>query len=149
MENEEIKQFASAIKKPPYNLTPELLWQAYEHLEKSKVSGAGAKNLLTDIISLVRFAIRESDFLEPFSETVNSRFSKWLEEQEIAEAKFTAEEIEWLKMIKDHIATSLNIEVDDFEFAQFYEKGGPMKVYKLFGEKLDCILEELNERLEV
>ena len=38
---EEIKQLAEAIKKPPYNLTPEVLWKAYEQLEKSKVRGAG------------------------------------------------------------------------------------------------------------
>ena len=52
---EEIKQLAEAIKKPPYQLTPELVWHAYEQLEKSKMRGAGPMKLLT-IISLVRYA---------------------------------------------------------------------------------------------
>jgi type I restriction enzyme R subunit len=52
-------------------------------------------------------------------------------------------------MIKDHIATSLTIGMDDFEFAPFIQKGGTAKVYQLFGQELNEILEELNERLAV
>lgn len=50
-------------------------------------------------------------------------------------------------MIRDHIATSLIIQMNDFEYAPFHEKGGMMKVYQVFGEELNSILEELNERL--
>ncbi|MEM4721009.1 MAG: type I restriction-modification enzyme R subunit C-terminal domain-containing protein [Candidatus Methanomethylicaceae archaeon] len=144
---DEIRQLAEAIKKPPYFLTPEILWQAYEKLEKSKVRGAGPQKLLTNIISLVRFVVGKSPVLEPFPELVNHRFNQWLEQNERQGIKFTKEQKEWLEMIKDHIATSLSISMDDFEYAPFYEKGGAVKVYKLFGSKLDKILEELNEVL--
>jgi len=144
---EEIKRLAEAIEKPPYLLTPELLWQAYERLEKSKVKRAGPQRLLTDIISLVRFAIGKADSLEPFSETVDRRFADWLSEQEKDGKRFTPEQGEWLRMIKDHIAASLSIEMTDFELAPFYEKGGPVKVSHLFGSELNGILEELNEVL--
>ncbi len=144
---EEIKQLAESIKKPPYFLTPEVIWQAYEQLEKSRVRGAGPQKLLTNIISLIRFAIGESDVLEPFSETVERRFNEWLSQQERLGRKFTPEQMEWLTMIKDHIATSLSIGMEDFEYAPFYEKGGPVKVYQLFGQELNGVLEELNERL--
>ncbi len=144
---EEIKQLAEAIRKPPYQLTQELLWQAYEKLKKSKVRGAGPQRLLTNIISLVRFAIGESDLLEPFSETVNHRFKDWLAEQEKAGRAFAPEQMEWLFMIKEHIAASLSLSMDDLELAPFYEKGGAVKVYQLFGQELDNILEELNEVL--
>ena len=50
------KNLPNAIEKPPYNLTPELVWLAYQQLEKSKVKGAGPQKLLTNIVSLVRFA---------------------------------------------------------------------------------------------
>ena len=50
-------------------------------------------------------------------------------------------------MIKNHIATSLSIETEDFEYAPFYEKGGRVKAYKLFGKELLQILEEINEDL--
>jgi type I restriction enzyme R subunit len=141
---ETIKQLAEAITKPPYNLTPELLWLAYERLEKSKVKGAGPQKLLANIVSLVRFAVGSVDVLEPFSETVNHRFDEWLAEQEKLERKFTPEQKEWLTMVKDHIATSLSIGVDDFENVPFNQKGGAVKAYQLFGQELNNILEELN-----
>ncbi len=141
---DEIKQLADAVEKPPYNLTPELLWQAYEQLEKSKVRGAGPQKLLTDIVSLIRFAIGESDVLEPFSETVNGRFNDWMARQEKAGRVFTHEQREWLLMIKDHIATSLSIEMDDFGNVPFNNKGGAVKASQLFGGELNSVLVELN-----
>lgn len=144
---EQIKELAEAIKKPPYHLTPEILWQAYEQLEKSKVRGAGPQKLLTNIVSLIRFAIGESDVLEPFSETVDRRFSGWLAQQERSGRRFTQKQMAWLEMIKDHIATSLSVEMPDFELAPFHEKGGAVKASQLFGNKLGNILEELNEVL--
>ena len=139
-----IKQLAEAIRKPPYNLTPELVWMAYEQLEKSKVKGAGPQKLLTNIVSLVRFAIGAVDVLQPFSETVNQRFNDWLVEQEKQGRRFTPEQLEWLNMIKEHIATSLTIGIEDFENVPFNQKGGAIKANKLFGLELNKILEELN-----
>jgi len=144
---EQIKQLAEAIKKPPYQLTPESVWQAYEQLEKAKVKKAGPQKLLTNIISLVRFAIGETDVLEPFSDTVDARFNNWLAEQEKTGRKFTQEQMHWLQNIKDHIASSMSIEKEDFELSPFHEKGGLVKAYQVFGNELDNILNELNEVL--
>jgi type I restriction enzyme R subunit len=141
---EAIKQLAEAIRKPPYNLTPELVWMAYEQLEKSKVKGAGPQKLLTNIVSLVRFAIGTVDVLEPFAETVNERFNGWLVDQEKQGKRFTPEQLEWLNMIKEHIATSLTIGIEDFENVPFNQKGGAIKANKLFGQELNKIMEELN-----
>jgi type I restriction enzyme R subunit len=146
---QEIKQLAEAIEKPPYNLTPVLLWEAYENLEKSKVRKAGPQRLLTDIISLIRFAVGESAVLEPFSEIVDERFEEWLTEQEKVGRGFTLEQMEWLIMIKEHIAASLSIEIEDFEYPPFYEKGGAVRAYEVFGEEFNSVLEELNEVLVV
>lgn len=144
---EQIKQLAEAIRKPPYGLTPELLWKAYKQLEKSRVRGTGPQKLLTNIISLVRFAIGESNVLEPFSETVDRKFNEWLARQEKTGTSFTAGQKEWLVMIKDHVATSVSIGMDDFDLAPFYEKGGAARAYQLFGSGLNATLEELNKVL--
>jgi type I restriction enzyme R subunit len=143
----QIKQLAEAIEKPPYSLTPELVWQAYEKLERSKVKGAGPQKLLTNIISLVRFATGESQELEPFADTVNDRFEDWIEAHEMTGHIFTPDQMEWLEMIKQHISTSLRIGMDDLEMAPFYERGGPIRAYKLFGPRLGGIMDELNEAL--
>ena len=127
-----VKQLAEAIEKPPYNLTPELLWLAYEQLEKSKVRGVGPQKLLTNIVSLVRFATGSAQILEPFPEEVDRNFKAWLTQQE------------WLTMIKNHITTSLSINIDAFELSPFNQKGGAVKAYKLFGNQLNNILQELN-----
>jgi type I restriction enzyme R subunit len=141
---EAIKQLSEAIEKPPYNMTPELLWMAYQQLEKSKVKGAGPQKLLTNIVSLIRFAIGAVDVLEPFSDIVNHRFDDWLGTQEKSGEKFTPEQKEWLTMIKDHITTSMSIGMEDFENVPFNQKGGAVKAYQLFGQELNKIMEELN-----
>ncbi|MCL4459779.1 MAG: DEAD/DEAH box helicase family protein [Chloroflexi bacterium] len=144
---QEIKSLAEAIKKPPYHLTPELVWQAYEQLDRAKVKGAGPQKLLTNIISLLRFAVGEADVLEPFPEVVNRRFGSWLAQQEQLGRRFTPEQREWLEMIKQHIATSASISVEDFELVPFCEKGGAVRANRLFEQQLDKLLEELNEVL--
>jgi len=142
----QIKELAEAIEKPPLNFTPSRLWQAYEQLERSKVKGAGAKKLLTDIISLLRFATGESEVLEPFTETVNERFQRWLDLQG---RDFSPEQREWLEMIKSHISTSLGIDENDFDYTPFQERGGLLRARQVFGDELDVIMDELNGALAV
>ena len=141
---QQVQQLAQVLEKPPHRFTKEELWRAYKQLDQSKVKGAGPHKLLTDIISLVRFAIGETAILEPYKETVNRRFQGWLNNQD---KEFSREQVAWLEMIKDHIATSLHIEMDDFEDIPFQAKGGTIKVYQLFGDALDTILETLNKQL--
>ncbi|MEM2125714.1 MAG: type I restriction-modification enzyme R subunit C-terminal domain-containing protein [Candidatus Methanosuratincola sp.] len=142
-----IRQLADAIKKPPYRLTPELLWHAYEQLESSKVRGAGPQKLLTNIVSLIRFAVGQADVLEPFSETVNRRFEHWITVQKRLGREFTPEQMLWLNMIKDHIAASGAIEMDHLQFPPFVQKGGAVRANTVFQQQLDEILEELNKEL--
>jgi type I restriction enzyme R subunit len=140
----EIRELAEAIRKPPYGLNPEAVWQAYEQLEQAKVKGAGPQKLLTNIISLVRFAIGVDNSLEPFPDIVDRRFVDWLAQQQRAGRKFTKEQLDWLVMIKEHIATSASIGIGDFELTPFQEKGGAVKASKVFDQQLVQLLEELN-----
>jgi len=142
-----VRELAEAIERPPYNLTPESVWGAYERLDKSRVHGAGPTRLLTDIIALVRFALEQSETLEPFPLTVEERYRAWLVDQLNAGRQFSPEQLEWLEMIRTHIAASVTIEMDDFEEVPFNQKGGAIKVYQLFGDELDGILEELTRVL--
>ena len=144
---EMIEELASAIKKPPYRLTEEGIWNAYEQLEKSKVRGAGPARLMTDIIALVRYAIGMSKVLVPFPEMVEERFKAWISKQEEQGREFKPEEMIWLTMIKDHIATSAIIGMEDFDNIPFSDKGGRVKAYQIFGERLIPTIRELNKEL--
>ncbi len=142
----QIKELAEAIEKPPRRWTTETLWHAYETLEKSRVRGTG-QHLLTDLVSLVRFALHEEETLVPFAEKVEDRFQGWLSQQAVLGRQFTSAQQEFLELIRDHIATSLSMEVEDFEYAPFNQKGGLGKADQLFGAALPKVLEELNEAL--
>jgi type I restriction enzyme R subunit len=60
---------------------------------------------------------------------------------------FTQEQLAWLDLIRDHIATSLSIEKDDFNLPPFSQRGGLGKAHQLFGDDLPKLLDELNEVL--
>jgi len=144
---EDIKDLAHAIEKPPYLWNESQLWQAYAALEKSKVKGASGKRILTDLVSLVRFATHQDNELVPFPEKVNVNFNAWLGEQERGGKKFTDEQRQWLSMIRDHIAANMGVESDDFEYAPFSQAGGLGKAYRLFPDGLQTIIESLNMAL--
>jgi type I restriction enzyme R subunit len=123
------------------------VWHAFEKLEKSRVRKASPDKLLTNIISLVRYASGQDEYLEPFPDILNRKFEKWIHSEEQAGRKFSPEQKEWLNMIKDHISTSLWISVQDLEFPPFYERGGPVKFYQVFGSTSERVLEEMNAAL--
>ena len=119
----DIKALADAVQLPPRTWTTDRLWQAYRQLDQSKVRGSGQR-VLADIVSLVRYAIGETDELAPFGDRVHERFQGWLAMQETAGRSFTAEQRRWLEAIRDHIAGSVSIELNDFQYAPFNQQGG-------------------------
>jgi len=148
---QQIEELAEEIKQPPYNIAPLEVWKAYEQLEKAKVKGVPAKELLTNIVSLIRFSTGLSDVLEPFPELVNQRFDAWLEQQTQARHSreggnpFTDEQQQWLQRIKEQIANNAEFEMDDFEsIPACRSEGGLLKARQLFGKELNTIVQELN-----
>ena len=137
---DDLKMLEAALLQHSSSLSRESLWLAYKRWAPESVRGETEQ--CADLISLVRFAIGYHLFLEPFSATVNRNFEEWLEGKD-----FSAEQHKWLEMIRDHIATSLDIQMADFELAPFAEHGNGVKVYELFGDDLDNILTDFTEKL--
>ncbi|GAA4421881.1 type I restriction-modification enzyme R subunit C-terminal domain-containing protein [Acidovorax lacteus] len=145
---EDIKALADALHAPPLNIDEGALWQAYATLRKGAVKGASQRRLLTDLVSLVRFAMQQTNELVPYPERVQANFKAWLaQHQQTGNQPFTPEQQHWLEMIRDHIAANLGIEIDDFEYAPFNAQGGLGKVHQLFGAGLPKVIEELNREL--
>ncbi|MFC3550331.1 type I restriction-modification enzyme R subunit C-terminal domain-containing protein [Lysobacter cavernae] len=143
-----IEDLHDALQRPPLMLTTERLWSAYARVQESKVKGNGIRRQLTDLVSLVRFALGMDEELRPFAESVDKRFADWVFRHNARRATaFTPEQMAWLRLVKDHIASSCRIEREDFDYAQLADKGGLQKAWAVFGEELDGLLVEMNEEL--
>jgi type I restriction enzyme R subunit len=127
--------------------TEDNLWAACAAAYPAKVKGRSQAGRFADLVSLVRFALEQQPVLEPFAESVTTRFNEWLMDKAKAGVTFAPEQLAWLNLIRDHIATSLSIEQDDFDYAPFSQQGGLGKAHQLFGEQLPKLLDELNEAL--
>ena len=144
---EDVEALADAISAPPRQWTPEVLWRAYETLERDKVKGSSQRRLLMDIVSLVRFALKQEEVLEPFPEHVKERFEDWIKGQEAGGRSFTPEQREWLELMRDCVAGSLSIDVEAFDLPPLSQKGGLGRASTVFGKDLTKVITELNEVL--
>ena len=140
----DIKALADALHAPPHLIDESQLWQAYAALNNTRVKGTSQRRLLTDLVSLVRFAMQQDNEMVPYPERVQSNYKAWLAQQH---QNFTPEQLHWLEMIRDHIAANLGIEPDDFEYAPFNSEGGLGKVHQLFGAELGQVIEAMNREL--
>jgi type I restriction enzyme R subunit len=146
-----IEELHERLSRPPLMLTTERLWNAYVRVHESKVKGATSRRQLTDLISLVRFALGmdgEGAELKPFADEVDRRFQSWIFRHNAKRGiSFTQEQTEWLRLVKDHIASSCSISRKDFDYAELADKGGLQKAWGLFGKDLDMLMREMNEEL--
>lgn len=58
---EDLKALADTLQAPPHLWTESQLWQAYAALDASKVKGASRRRILTDLVSLVRYAMHQEN----------------------------------------------------------------------------------------
>ena len=142
-----IQELYEVLQKPPYRLTVSKLWMAYRVRDPSTIKSKNVVNQLVDIISLVRYQLGQASQLRLFTDDVNLRFRDWMLSKNAGNVHFTEEQSEWLRMIRDHIATSTSITPDDLDYTPFAGKGGLGKFYKLFGNDYEKILSEMNTAL--
>ena len=76
--------------------------------------------------------------MEPFSEAVNERFLAWLKDAGGQRSGILrSEQMEWLRMIKDHVAASARVTAEDLELAPLRPARRPqVRAYRLFGRGL-------------
>ncbi|WP_345776331.1 DEAD/DEAH box helicase family protein [Luteimonas salinisoli] len=143
-----VKQLAQALADPPTHLTTADVWQAYKRLEATLVRGAPSDKVLTDVISLVRFATGQADLLEPYSARVEQKFNLWIGRQKKAGRDFNEDQMNWLKAIRDYLAANVEIAPADLmRDHPFADWGGVIEARKLFGTELNGVLDELTEAL--
>lgn len=141
---ESLKKLYEKLKSK--GITVERLWDCYAIKKPDKVK-RGTIAQLTDLISIIRFEMGYTDNLQPFADKVNYNFMQWTLRKNAGAVHFTEEQMEWLRLIKDHIIASLSIEPDDLDLNPFDHKGGLGRFYEVFGDSYEEILIEMNEVL--
>jgi len=142
----QLRELADRIQRPPHNWTPDLLWRAYEKVEVGKVTHADHTQV-TDLVSLVRFALKADDELVPYADKVQARYQTWLLQQEQSGATFTDRQRWWLDRIAEVIAASAGISHTDLDDAPFTERGGIDGALAELGDATVDYLDQLNQEL--
>lgn len=140
-----IRELSEKLKQDKPVLAPSHIWQAYEQLEK--VNGASPKSELVALVSLIRRVLEIDTVLTSLDVTINKNFQTWIFKQQAGATKYNEEQMEWLRLIKDHVATSLEVDKADLENTPFAERGGLSKFFKLFGSDYETLITELNNTL--
>ncbi|MCB8930266.1 MAG: DEAD/DEAH box helicase family protein [Bacteroidetes bacterium] len=140
-----IQEVLEKLKLEKPLLAPMHVWRAYEQLEKATGS---PKSELIALVSLLRRISGIDSTLIDYSNKVDLNFRDWILKKNAGQHnRFTEEQMQWLRMIKDHIATSIHLDADDLDYTPFDAEGGKGKMWQLFGEQMDEIINELNEVL--
>lgn len=127
-------------------LAPHYVWDAYKTLDKT-ISDA-PKDQLTALVSLIRKACGIDENLKAYDKTIDENYKKWIFKQNAGQHnRFTAEQLDWLRMIKEHVVSSYHIAIDDLDYNPFDAQGGRGKMHQLFGKQMNDIINELNEVL--
>lgn len=134
-----------AEARPPLALAN--VWNAYADIEKDKVRRVkNPARLLTNLVQLVRFAIGRDETLTEFDTAAEQRFNLWIGRQKKRGVEFTAEQTEWLNLIKNEIITNAALTAADIQTA-FSDRGGLVKAKQVFGNALNETLTDLSETL--
>ena len=141
-----IREVFDRLKNDKPRLAPLRVWQAYALLDDYK--GSQPVSELTALVALIRRACGIDAKVSAYSETVRRNFQNWIMARHSGGGeKFNDEQMEWLRMIRDHIISSFHLDREDLDMAPFDGKGGMGQMYKLFGDRMDRVIEELNEAL--
>ena len=141
-----IKDVFDKLKLEQPLLAPDYVWNAYAALET--VKSEKPKDELTALVSLIRRACGIDSELKAFDKTIDENFRKWIFKQNAGKHnRFTNEQLDWLRMIKDHVVSSYHIEIEDLDYTPFDSQGGRGKMHQLFGNEMNDIINELNEVL--
>ncbi len=139
-----IKEVLEKLQNDKPTLAPMNVWRAYEALEQCNGS---PRNELTAIVSLIRKISGLDTTLTAYDKIVDKNFQDWVFKKQAGATKFNEEQMQWLRMIKDYVVNSFHIDKDDFDLNPFNAQGGLGKMWQLFGEKTEEIINELNEAL--
>ena len=139
-----IKEVLEKLQNDKPSLAPLNVWRAYEALEQCNGS---PRNELTALVSLIRKVSGLDSTLTSYDKIVDRNFQEWVFKKQAGTTKFNEAQMQWLRMIKEYVGSSFRIDRDDFDLNPFNAQGGLGKMWQLFGDQTEEIINELNEAL--
>lgn len=147
---QDIKQVLEKLKTEKPLLNPLNVWKAFEATQEinGEVNGQ-AENELGALMAIIRKNSGIDKTLTTYNKTVDKNFQNWVFKKQAGAIKYNEEQMQWLRLIKEHNASSFHIEKDDFDLNPFNAQGGLGKMWQLFGDQSEAIIDELNEALSL
>ncbi|WP_334088442.1 DEAD/DEAH box helicase family protein [Helicobacter typhlonius] len=137
---EVIKELAHKLKQDSMDIPS--LWNAYKLRDKGKVSKNPSKNL-TNLISLVRYALKMDNELQDFATFANARYNLWRGRCKKKGIAFSLEQEAFLELIKEYIIANGCAEVKDIQEI-CADLGGIYRAKAIFNDSLPSLVEELS-----
>jgi type I restriction enzyme R subunit len=95
---------------------------------------------LADIISMIKHAAAGQEPIYTAEERVDKALKRVMKGR-----SFNGEQLEWLEFIRQHLIANLSIAMEDFEYVPVFERhGGKGKAIKVFGNRLESLIAEIN-----
>jgi type I restriction enzyme, R subunit len=144
---DKVDALAILLKRPrdwrPKALEDLRLALAQNHFDERKLQQAhqvASHKALADVISIVKHAASTAAPVLTAEERVNQALDKLL-----GMHHFTAEQLQWLSLIREQLVKNLTIDEDDFDNTPLLQgRGGAARAKRIFGE-LNCLVRQLNE----
>ena len=142
-----IKSLLATLKADRPNLAPPYVWEAYAKLED--VKGDKPESELVALVSLLRRVAGPDEQLTGYPGQVDRNFQRWIfaHNNDPGAQKFTEEQLDWLRMIRDHVKQSFHLEPDDLDYAPFDQRGGRGGMFRAFGAEMNAVIAQMNEIL--
>lgn len=140
-----VKDLLENLKANKPRLMPSIVWEAYRLLEET--TPQSPKSEIIALVSILRRLTGLDSKLTGYDLTIDKNFQKWVFAKQAGSLKYNPQQMEWLRMLKEHIATSFHLKVEDLDYTPFDAQGGRGKMWQLFGDDMNSIIDELNEAL--
>lgn len=138
-----IRELATKLKRDSMDIPS--LWNAFALRDKDRVSRNPSKNL-TNLISLVRYALHHDDRLQDFAIVSISRYNLWIGRCVQKGMRFSPEQEEFLELIRDYIIANGVAEIADIQEI-CADVGGLYRARALFKKSLETLIDELGMAL--
>ena len=133
------------------NLRKELLFSAYADMTKKN----STLQQLIDIIQIIKYEWKMIPEIYPFAEHVRKNYKDWIFQRNqnkqgargAGSEPFTAEQLQWLELIRDYISVNASFPMSALQYGEFNNMGGGQKFYMLFREQGEVIVREMNSKL--